>query len=67
MNAVPDKKPRCTKCGGALLPDRELGGRTVSVGCVNCGERWFRGVTRRAPTDLERQRVNMKPRGGVGP
>jgi hypothetical protein len=36
------------------MPELELGGRLASVGCVNCGERIFRGFRRRRAGEAER-------------
>jgi len=46
------RRPRCSKCGGLMLPETTLAGDgetpvVISVGCINCGERFFRGVERR--------------------
>lgn len=48
------KRPRCPRCNGLLMPELELGGRLASVGCVNCGERIFRGFRRRRAGESER-------------
>lgn len=42
-------KPRCPKCRGALVPEKSFDGRVVSVGCVNCGNRFYRDFTVKKP------------------
>ncbi|MDA8428908.1 MAG: hypothetical protein M0T70_06590 [Geobacteraceae bacterium] len=42
-------KPRCLKCRGALVPEKNLEGRVMTVGCVNCGNRFYRDFTVRKP------------------
>jgi hypothetical protein len=56
---VSNVRPTCPKCNGLLLPETTLSGDgetalVVSVGCVNCGERFFRGHQRRRPGIDER-------------
>lgn len=58
MNRPENGRPRCPKCGGMLIPEKAFSGDgdtlvTVSVGCVNCGERWFRAHQRRRPAGAE--------------
>ncbi|MDD2319144.1 MAG: hypothetical protein PHO83_03735 [Geobacteraceae bacterium] len=48
------RRPVCPKCGGVLLPETEIGGRVMSVGCIICGERIYRDHKRRSPDALER-------------
>jgi transcription elongation factor Elf1 len=45
-----EKKPTCPKCGGALHAELDINGRAASIGCINCGFRFFRGVKMRKPT-----------------
>jgi predicted nucleic acid-binding Zn-ribbon protein len=64
------KRPSCPKCKGALIPELELGGRAISIGCVNCGFRVFRSHKTRHPNDLEKN-TNAVPhktssRGNLG-
>lgn len=47
------KAPRCTRCGGSLIPERDLNGKTQSVGCISCGDRQFRGVQIRKPVKAD--------------
>lgn len=44
---------RCPKCKGYLVPERDISGLTQSIGCINCGNRVFRGLGVRQPTAAE--------------
>ncbi|GEM_PF-6593332 len=46
-------RPCCPKCGGVLIPEKS-GRYVVSVGCVYCGERFYRDYPRRSPDSIER-------------
>lgn len=62
-------RPRGRKCGGLLVPETAFSGNgetlvVLSVGCVNCGERIFRGHQRRTPDSLERNAHKLAGRPG---
>jgi predicted nucleic acid-binding Zn-ribbon protein len=61
------KAPRCLRCRGVLIPEHDLAGRTVSVGCPICGDRRFRDVKRHAAKATPREVVKGIPQsyGGV--
>ena len=43
-------RPSCTRCGGCLIPSRDLTtGRVESVSCAICGETLYRNHERRKP------------------
>jgi RNase P subunit RPR2 len=51
-------RPTCKKCKGTLVPDISFTGdgetrKVVSVGCVNCGERYYKDHPRRSPEGKE--------------
>lgn len=47
-------RPNCEKCGGVLVPSRNLiTNRVESVACVSCGEALYRDYERRAPLAKE--------------
>ena len=64
---IKQKAPRCPRCQGVLVPDRDLSGRTVSVGCISCGARIFRGIELRQPKLISRENLKGVPQsyGGV--
>ena len=42
--------PRCPRCRGRLIPERNIDNVVVAVSCANCGEYLARDFRRRAPT-----------------
>lgn len=64
---VKEKAPRCERCKGVLIPERDLSGRTISVGCPTCGDRIFRGVERRSPKGIARENLKgvAQSHGGI--
>ncbi|MBT0664740.1 hypothetical protein KI809_10555 [Geobacter pelophilus] len=45
---------KCPKCKtGFLIPERDIYGKTQSIGCINCGDRKFRDVVIRRPTPVD--------------
>lgn len=52
--------PRCPKCNGMLVPDKDVNNRTRSIGCVNCGHRIYRTFAKRQPTAVERDIAHHK-------
>lgn len=63
---IKQKAPRCPRCQGVLIPEHDLSGRTVSVGCAICGFRKFRGVERQAAKVAPREVRQGVPRSYGG-
>lgn len=68
MNRAGTTRPRCPKCDGRMIPEKAFSGNgetliTVSVGCLNCGERFYREFKRRRPVgkDLNAHKAAGRP------
>jgi hypothetical protein len=49
-----NQRPKCPNCGGPLQADRDIYGKTISVKCILCSHRIYRGFNTRPPTKAER-------------
>lgn len=62
-------RPRCPKCSGLLMPELAFVTNSdeplvISVGCMNCGERFFRGIQRRQASKDDRNPYKMGSQPG---
>jgi hypothetical protein len=58
---TPNKRPRCAKCSGFLLPEITLDGAVIAVKCFACGARVDRYYKRRE-ADAQEGNIRTLPK-----